>query len=58
MYAGKGKNDLTRALISKLNLTGASVIYAAQILGRIKNEGVTVALAAKDHGVSEATLYN
>ena len=28
-----------------------------QILGRIKNEGVSVAQAAKDHGVSEATIY-
>jgi transposase-like protein len=30
----------------------------AQILGRIKNEGVSVHTAAKDHGVSEATIYN
>ena len=28
-----------------------------QIINRIKNEGVTVAQAAKDHGVSEATIY-
>lgn len=28
-----------------------------QIINRIKNEGVTVAEAAKDHGVSEATIY-
>jgi transposase-like protein len=28
-----------------------------QILGRIKNEGVPVAQAAKEHGVSEATIY-
>ena len=29
-----------------------------QIINRIKNEGVTVAQAAKDHGVSEQTIYN
>lgn len=29
-----------------------------QIINRIKNEGVTVAQAAKDHGVSEQTVYN
>lgn len=29
----------------------------AQILSRIKDEGVSVATAAKDHGVSEATIY-
>lgn len=28
-----------------------------QILSRIKNEGVTVAQAAKDHGISEVTIY-
>lgn len=28
-----------------------------QIINRIKNDGVTVAQAAKDHGVSEATIY-
>jgi transposase-like protein len=28
-----------------------------QILGRIKNEGVAVAAAAKEHGVSEQTIY-
>jgi transposase-like protein len=28
-----------------------------QIINRIKNEGVTVAQAAKDHGVSEASIY-
>ncbi len=28
-----------------------------QIINRIKNDGVTVATAAKDHGVSEATIY-
>jgi len=28
-----------------------------QIINRIKNEGVTVVQAAKDHGVSEATIY-
>jgi len=28
-----------------------------QIINRIKNEGVSVAQAAKDHGVSEATIY-
>jgi transposase-like protein len=28
-----------------------------QIISRIKNEGVTVAQAAKDHGVSEASIY-
>lgn len=29
-----------------------------QILSRIKNEGVTVSQAAKDHGVSTKTIYN
>ncbi len=28
-----------------------------QIINRIKHEGVSVAQAAKDHGVSEATIY-
>lgn len=28
-----------------------------QIINRIKNEGVTVQQAAKDHGVSEASIY-
>lgn len=28
-----------------------------QIINRIKNEGVTVVQAAKEHGVSEATIY-
>ena len=28
-----------------------------QIINRIKNEGVTVVQAAKDHAVSEATIY-
>jgi transposase-like protein len=28
-----------------------------QIINRIKNEGVTVAQASKDHGVSENTIY-
>lgn len=28
-----------------------------QIINRIKNEGVSVATAAKDHGVSEQTIY-
>lgn len=28
-----------------------------QVISRIKNDGVTVAQAAKDHGVSEATIY-
>lgn len=28
-----------------------------QIINRIKNEGVTVAQAAKDHGVSDVTIY-
>ena len=28
-----------------------------QIIGRIKNDGITVVQAAKDHGVSEATIY-
>jgi len=28
-----------------------------QIINRIKNDGVSVAQAAKDHGVSEATIY-
>lgn len=29
-----------------------------QILNRIKNEGVTVAQAAADHGLSVKTIYN
>lgn len=28
-----------------------------QILNRIKNEGVTVMQAAKDHGIAEKTIY-
>jgi transposase-like protein len=28
-----------------------------QIINRIKNEGVTVIQAAKDHGISEGTIY-
>jgi transposase-like protein len=28
-----------------------------QVISRIKNDGVTVSQAAKDHGVSEATIY-
>ncbi len=28
-----------------------------QIINRIKNEGVTVTQAAKDHGLSENTIY-
>lgn len=28
-----------------------------QSINRIKNDGVTVAQAAKDHGISEATIY-
>ena len=28
-----------------------------QIINRIKNEGVSVAAAAKEHGISEATIY-
>lgn len=28
-----------------------------QIINRIKNEGVSVAAAAKEHGVSEGTIY-
>ena len=28
-----------------------------QIINRIKNDGITVVQAAKDHGVSEATIY-
>jgi transposase-like protein len=28
-----------------------------QIINRIKNEGVSVTQAAKDHGVSEPTIY-
>jgi len=28
-----------------------------QIINRIKNEGVSVAQTAKDHGVSEQTIY-
>ncbi len=29
-----------------------------QILKRIKDEGVSVSLAAKDHGIHETTIYN
>lgn len=29
-----------------------------QVINRIKNDGVSVAEAAKDHGVSEQTIYN
>lgn len=29
----------------------------AQIISRIKNDGVTVTQAAKDHGVSTASIY-
>jgi len=28
-----------------------------QIINRIKNDGITVVQAAKDHGVSECTIY-
>jgi transposase-like protein len=28
-----------------------------QIINRIKSDGVTVAQAAKDHGISDATIY-
>ena len=28
-----------------------------QIINRIKNDGVTVIQAAKDHGISEGTIY-
>ena len=28
-----------------------------QIIGRIKNDGVSVVQAAKDHGISENTIY-
>ena len=30
----------------------------ADILRRVKEEGVTVAQAAKDHGLHESTIYN
>ena len=30
----------------------------ADILKRVKEEGVSVAQAAKDHGIHEATIYN
>ncbi len=29
-----------------------------QIINRIKNDGVTVATATKDHGISEASIYD
>jgi len=29
-----------------------------QIINRIKNEGVSVSQAAKDHGVSDVTIYS
>jgi transposase-like protein len=28
-----------------------------QIINRIKNDGISVVQAAKDHGISEATIY-
>jgi len=28
-----------------------------QIIGRIKNDGISIVQAAKDHGVSENTIY-
>jgi transposase-like protein len=28
-----------------------------QVLGRIKNDGISVADAAKDHGISTKTIY-
>jgi len=30
----------------------------ADIIRRVKEEGISVAQAAKDHGISEATIYN
>lgn len=30
----------------------------AQIISRIKNDGVSVAQVAKDHGISDKTIYN
>ncbi len=30
----------------------------AQIINRIKNDGVSVVQAAKDHGISEGTIYS
>lgn len=30
----------------------------AQIINRIKNDGITVAQAAKDHGLHETTIYS
>lgn len=30
----------------------------ADILRRIKDEGISVAQAAKDHGIHESTIYN
>lgn len=29
-----------------------------QIIGRIKNEGISVSQAAKEHGVSDVTIYS
>ena len=29
-----------------------------QIINRIKNDGVSVVQASKDHGISEGTIYN
>ncbi len=29
-----------------------------QIINRIKNDGISVIQAAKDHGISEGTIYN
>jgi transposase-like protein len=29
-----------------------------QIIGRIKDDGIPVVQAAKDHGISEGTIYN
>jgi transposase-like protein len=30
----------------------------AQIISRIKNDGIPVAQAAKEHGISDQTIYN
>lgn len=42
--------------MSKLHKIAPEV--KADILRRIKEEGVSVATAAKDHGVHETTIYN
>ena len=43
--------------MSKLNHKIAPEVKA-DILRRVKDEGISVAQAAKDHGIHESTIYN